>query len=247
VLKAWPTGSPTSLNLDAAVAHMATMRQRGVPVPELVERGRLAGHDYLAYEYLVGRWPRIVTSRVMDELVAVVDAERGAAAGMSDPDHWEAALETMLSQGDALFDIDPAVVAGHPVGAQLLREARTRLDRCDPADLVADDVVHADFAPENALVHEGRVSGIVDWERSRVGDAGLDLVGVLFDVDLGGKAVPATRRQLAKALRDRIAPGVLAVYTALYAVRYASWAIGSPMEDEVLALGLRLLDFHRRD
>lgn len=244
VLKAWPTGSHTALNLDVALAHMATMRRRGVPIPEVVERSRIAGHDYLVYELLPGRWPRTVTRRVISELVAVVDAEDGAAEGAAQGT-WHTALGTMLNQGDVLFDIDPAVVCAHPIGAQLLGEARTRLRRCDPNDLPGTDVVHADFAPENALVHKGHLSGIVDWERCRAGDAGLDLVGVLYDVDIGGKAAAATRRELAQALRARITPHVLALYTAVYAVRYASWAIGTPIEDEVLSLGLRLLEFHR--
>jgi Ser/Thr protein kinase RdoA (MazF antagonist) len=224
--------------------HMATMRQRGVPIPVVVERGWLAECDYLVYEYLPGRWPRTVTGQVMSELVAVVDTEGGAARPVGNAD-WHAALDTMLTLGDALFDTDPAVVAAHPVGARLLDVARTRLDRCDAAELPGTDVMHADFAPENVLVDKGHLSGIVDWERCRAGSAGLDLVGVLYDVEIGGKAAEAVRGQLAQALRERLAPPVLALYTAVYAVRYASWAIGTPMEDEVLALGLRLLDFHR--
>lgn len=246
VLKAWPTGSPTAGNLDVALGHMTTMRQRGVPIPDVVERGRLAGSDYLVYEFLPGRWPRTVTSRVMGELVAVVDAESGAG-GTAVQDDWHEALNAMLTKGGELFDIDPAVVAAHPVGAELLGEARTRLDRCDPADFPGTDVMHADFAPENALVHKGHLTGIVDWERCRAGDAGFDLVGVLFDVEIGGKAAASVRRELTRALRERIAPQVLALYTAVYAVRYASWAIGESMEDEVLALGRRLLDVHRAE
>lgn len=246
VLKAWPTGSPTSTNLDVALDHMATMRQRGVPIPDVRERGQLAGSDYLVYEFLQGRWPRRVTSRVMGELVAVVDAEAGAA-GLVGADDWHTALNTMLSKGDALFDIDPTVVEALPVGAQLLGEARTRLERCGPADLPGIDVMHADFAPENALVHKGHLTGIVDWERCRAGDAGFDLVGVLFDVEVGGKAAPTVRRELTEALRERMAPQVLALYIAVYAVRYASWAIGTSLEDEVLALGQRLLDDHRAE
>jgi Phosphotransferase enzyme family len=211
----------------------------------VVERGRLGGNDYLLHEYVAGRWPRTVTSQVMRQLVAVVDAERGAATSVGHQEHWLTSLTTMLNTGDALFDIDPAVVGDHPIGSRLLREARTRLDRCDPADLAGGDVVHGDFAPENVLVHQGLLTGIVDWEQCRVGDAGLDLVGVLFDVDLGRKAAATTRRELAQAMRDRVPPDVVALYIAVYAVRYASWAIGTPMEEQVLALGLGLLDFHR--
>jgi hypothetical protein len=246
VLKAWPTTSPTSGNLDLAVGHMAIMRQRGVPIAVIVERGQLAGCDYLAYEFLPGRWPRTVTSRVMGELVAVVDVEVGAA-GTTAQNGWYTALSAMLSNGDPMFDIDPSAVGAHPVGAQILGEARTRMKRCAPPDVRGTDVMHTDFAPENALVHNEHLTGIVDWERCRAGDAGFDLVGMLFDVEIGGKAAASVRLELADALRTRVAPDVLALYTAVYAVRYASWAIGTSLEDEVLALGQRLLDDHRAE
>jgi aminoglycoside phosphotransferase len=244
VLKAWPTDSPTARNLDVASAHMTTMRERGVPIPDVVERGRLADCDYLVYQYLPGRWPRTVSGQVMSELIEVVDAEVGAAGVVGRHD-WHAALGTMLNQGDALFDIDPATVAAHEAGARLLDEAHRRLALVDAADVPGADVLHGDFAPENALVHNGHLSGIVDWERCRTGDARLDLVGVLYDVEIGGKATATVRRRLHQALRDRMTTRVLDLYTAVYAVRYASWAIGTSMEGEVLALGLRLLDFSR--
>ncbi|HEV7215131.1 MAG TPA: aminoglycoside phosphotransferase family protein [Chloroflexota bacterium] len=143
--------------------------------------------------------------------------------------------------GDPLFDISPGVVAAHPVGCELREEARRRFLRCDPAHFSTGDVVHADFAPENTLADNGRLVGVVDWERCRVGDAGLDLVGMLFDIELGEKALPAVRRRLWSALVERVPPDVRALYVTIYAVRYASWAINSPMERAVMALATRQL------
>jgi uncharacterized protein YdhG (YjbR/CyaY superfamily)/aminoglycoside phosphotransferase len=239
VLKAWPFDAPTTANLPSALGRMETMRQRRVPIPEVLEHGELAGTYYLLYEYLPGRWPPRLSARLLDDMIAVVDAERGAGEAPA-PD-WQASLAGMVGTGDPLFDIAPAVVAAHPLGLALLAEARRRLERCDPDHFSTADVLHGDFAPENVLADHGRLVGVVDWERCRIGDAGLDLVGVLFDSDGGNKASPAVRRRLWSALIERVPPDVLALYVALYAVRYASWAINSPMEHDVLALGTRLV------
>jgi Ser/Thr protein kinase RdoA (MazF antagonist) len=239
VLKAWPAEAPTVANLPSALCRMDVMRGRGVPIPGLLEQGEVAGNHYLLYEYLPGRWPAKVGSGLLDEMISVVDTERGAA-GAPAPD-WQASLARMLGPGDPLFDISPAIVAAHPAGRELLGEARRRLQRCHPDRFAARDVVHADFAPENVLALRGRLAGVVDWERCRIGDASLDLVGVLFDIDAGEKAAPTVRRRLWRAVAERVPPDVLALYVAIYAVRYASWAINTPMERDILSLGTRLL------
>ncbi len=82
---------------------------------------------------------------------------------------------------------------------------------------------------------------MVDWERCRIGDARLDLVGLLFDADAGAKASLTVRRRLWCAMTERVPPDVLALYVAISAVRYASWAINGPQERDVLSLGTRLI------
>ena len=238
VLKAWPLTSPATAVLPAALERMQAMAARGVRVPAVLERGACGDYGYVLYEVLPGRWPARVSARLVDDLVAVVDAERGAA-GTSNP-RWSDELARMLDAGDPLFDIDPAAVAAHPAGRRLLDEARRRLDHADPAHLQTSDVVHADFAPENVLVEAGRLVGVVDWERCRIGDAGLDLVGAVVDVGLRRTSAVAARRLWAST-RARVPADALALYVGVYVVRYASWALGTSMEAEVLALADRLL------
>jgi Ser/Thr protein kinase RdoA (MazF antagonist) len=244
VLKAWPCDSAFGDHLPVAFRFMRAMRARGVPIPEPVEDGTLAGLRYVLYEHLPGRWPARVTGGLLDELLGVVDAERGAAPG--EGRDWGWLLRSMLF-GEAHrdvarpFEIELAVLESHRVGRALLREARTRLDVCVPALMHGGDVVHGDFAPENVLVCGRRLCGVVDWEQCRAGDAGFDLVGMLFDIELGPKAAPAAIASLHLALRERVPPPILAAYTAIYAARYASWAIGTSAEPEVLELGDRLV------
>jgi Ser/Thr protein kinase RdoA (MazF antagonist) len=239
VLKAWPEQSPTAANLQQALSLMAVMRARGVPIPKLIETGQLAGQRYAIYERLPGRWPARPSRALLRELSDVVARERKAAPSEADP--WPSTVRAMLyGEGDALFEISPPVLEAHPHGCRLLSQARARLDECDPSWLTGGDIMHGDFAPENVLVHEGRLSAIVDWEQCRPGDATLDLVGILFDLELGAKASPSIRAEFRDSLR-RAAPGpLLALYVAIFAARYASWAIGTELEAEVLALGERL-------
>lgn len=238
VLKAWPARSPIAMHLPMAFQRMQTMRAKGVTVPSVREHGELIGQCYVAYERLSGRWPARVTKGLLDELIGVVDIERGAAPGGGHD--WPQTLRSMLFEGDPLFSMMPAVLEAHPTGRVLLGEARARLQECDPALMTGGDIVHGDFAPENVLVSRGQLSGVVDWEQCRVGDARLDLLGLLCDMELGAKAHPAVSAKFRRTLPQRLPVPLLALYTAIYAVRYAGWALGTPMEQEVLGLIDRL-------
>ncbi|MFI5269684.1 MAG: hypothetical protein ACHQ7M_20090, partial [Chloroflexota bacterium] len=55
VLEAWPTAAPVTANLQPALRRMDATRRRGVPIPELLEHGKLADNHYLLYAYLPGR------------------------------------------------------------------------------------------------------------------------------------------------------------------------------------------------
>jgi aminoglycoside phosphotransferase len=242
VLKAWATPSLLSRHLPSALDRMARMRARGIPIPTVVENGHAAGCEYLLYEVLAGQWPARVTNGVLGGLLVCVDAERDAAGERVDQ---ASVVRRMLTDGDPLSDIDPAVVNTHPVGRRFLDEARTRLERCDPTELRGGDIVHGDFAPENLLVDGDRVTGVVDWERCRVGDAGFDMVGALYDMEIGEKAERQARRDFARALLDRVQAAPLDLCLAVYAVRYASWAIGTTMQDDVLRLAMRLVDYRQ--
>jgi hypothetical protein len=62
-------------------------------------------------------------------------------------------------------------------------------------------------------------------------DGRRSAIQYLFDIETGRKARPAVIRRLWTEIEDRIPSDVLALYVALYAVRYASWAIGTRRAD----------------
>lgn len=76
----------------------------------------------------------------------------------------------------------------------------------------ASAIVHWDFTPDNVLVHDGRVTGVIDWEGLRAGDPCFDLVTLAF-------YAPGTPR-----LDDYLFgldPGLRTVYQAHLCVRQA--------------------------
>jgi len=240
VLKAWRLGSAEDDGrLDDALELAATMRERGVPVPTVIERGRSGGCGYLVHEYLDGEWSDDLGPEAVADLLSVIEVARGAAPTPNA--NWAAELETMLCQGDNSFDMDPAALAASTAADTVLTEARRRLAACDTTLLRTSDIVHGDFAPENLLLRDGRVVGVVDWERARVGDAGLDLVGAIFDIEIGAKAPAPLRHGLWRTAQDRLPADALAAYVGVYAIRYLSWSVGTDMEEEVLDLAQRML------
>ncbi|GAA1256142.1 phosphotransferase [Oryzihumus leptocrescens] len=86
---------------------------------------------------------------------------------------WLAQLQSERVGGSAPLDLRPGCVeaAARVLGdrpaeqdrvLELLSSLRSRLRRYS----VARTVVHGDYWPGNLLVREGRVSGVVDWERA---------------------------------------------------------------------------------
>ena len=101
--------------------------------------------------------------------------------------------------------------------------SRELLSRCQEAVLRFVDrvpemeaIVHWDFTPDNVLVRDGRVSGVIDWEGVRAGDPAFDLVTLAF-------YAPDT-----PLLEDELSgldSGLRAVYQAHLCVRQAEWSL----------------------
>jgi aminoglycoside phosphotransferase (APT) family kinase protein len=101
----------------------------------------------------------------------------------------------------ALHGVDPAEAVAH--GAQdaasasserleILDAMRARVIPLLPASAQADGtelldriagvhttLVHGDLGPEHLRVHDGRVTGVIDWTDAHIGDPGLDLAWLL--------------------------------------------------------------------
>jgi aminoglycoside phosphotransferase (APT) family kinase protein len=101
----------------------------------------------------------------------------------------------------ALHAVDPAEAVAHGAGDALtaaadktrfLEEARARVlpllpsaaqaagaALLDRVEGVRTALIHADLGPEHLLVRDGRITGIIDWTDSEIGDPALDLSWLL--------------------------------------------------------------------
>ncbi|NUR95252.1 MAG: phosphotransferase [Kribbellaceae bacterium] len=232
VVKAWLTTREREQTLNTGLNCANIMADRSVPIPRLLERGIVGNYSYLLYEYVEGEWPARVDPNLADQMLALTELQRDAAP-RSDPDS-PAHVARMISDGDPSLDIHPERLRTHAQGQAILRATQAALDTCDPRHLRSKDVVHGDFAPENLLVNGGQISAVIDWEQSRTGDVAFDLAGMIYDIELGKKASPQVLASLYRAINSRVPPDAWQLYTGIYAIRYASWALTTDMETDVL-------------
>lgn len=231
VVKAWPTTPERERTLSTGLANARIMAE-SVPIPPLLERGVIGDSSYLIYACADGEWPPRVDDSLAAQLLEVTDRQRDAATEPN-PD-WPKVVAGMVFGGDPALDLRPDRLRGHPGGERVLRRAEAAVDACDPGLLRCTDIVHGDFAPENVLVSDGRITAVVDWEQSCTGDIGFDLAGMIYDIELGSKADPQVLAGLYRRIESRMPPDAWRLYTSVYAVRYAGWSIGTEMEAEVL-------------
>jgi aminoglycoside phosphotransferase (APT) family kinase protein len=81
--------------------------------------------------------------------------------------------EDVLDSVEACFGrLEAAVDEPVPLAVELFRWLRENV----PAAPARPSVVHGDVGPHNVLVDAGRLTAVLDWERSHVGDPAEDLV-----------------------------------------------------------------------
>jgi aminoglycoside phosphotransferase (APT) family kinase protein len=140
-----------------------------VPIPEPTEYG-------VRHRLLVGEPLEEATIELGQALGSFlralhdVDPVEAVARGAQDAE--SAAAERL----EILDKMRAQVVPLLPVSAQA--DGNELLDRI--AD-VHTALVHGDLGPEHLRVHEGRITGVIDWTDAHIGDPGLDLAWFLND------------------------------------------------------------------
>jgi aminoglycoside phosphotransferase (APT) family kinase protein len=143
-------------------------------------------------EVLAANWDG--GSRIAEDLVQhmatihAIDAEQAAGAAVvrdfdATVDHWQGVYEEHKLVPDPVVDEAYAWV---------------RSRRPDP---VAPSLVHGDYRIGNCLVDDGRISAILDWELSHVGDPRFDLGYMSLDYHAGKFTTPGS--SLLNAVADR--------------------------------------------
>jgi aminoglycoside phosphotransferase (APT) family kinase protein len=217
-----------------AAAVTARLRELGYPAPRYVR----VEPDWALQEELPGEplepW-RPLPGEIAAELLSLHEL------------HAEAFPASTTAAGSWRRVVASSVLSGARSYLRLatLREnsdrSRELLGRCQDAvrrfgDRVPElgAIVHWDFTPDNVLVRDGRVTGVIDWEGARSGDPRFDLVTLAY-------YAPGTPL-LERGLGDLDA-GVRAVYQAHLCVRQAEWSLrrhGAATGERMLAYALEV-------
>jgi aminoglycoside phosphotransferase (APT) family kinase protein len=148
-----------------------------IPRPYLYLEGAQPGslESWLVMSYLLGDSLRTVARMEPDQAAkrkivyrvgqTLAQLHQLTVPPLLQAERQESWLETMLKQARSHLEHAQAEAS-----AQLL----ARLERQRPP-AVSPRLIHGDFALDNVLIHDGAVSGIVDWAWGAVGDPRYDL------------------------------------------------------------------------
>jgi aminoglycoside phosphotransferase (APT) family kinase protein len=181
-------------------------------------------HFAVVQERLAGAPPERVDAGLVEEMLDLNRRMAGLLAGRADL----APVPLYLTGSGPGFCRHEPLAGYDRRTARLLATVRAIGAGRDTAD--GPDLVHLDFHPGNVLVHEGRISGLVDWDGAGRGDGRLDLVTLRFDL---ARRAPHLGTALAARLRATVPPGRLRAYSAHMALRLVDWSIRHHGPDEV--------------
>jgi aminoglycoside phosphotransferase (APT) family kinase protein len=196
-----------------AAAVTARLRELGYPAPRYVR----VEADWALQEELPGQplEPWVPLEEGLAAQLLELHALH-AAAGPEPGGSWRRVVRSSVLSGARSY-LRLATLRDHS------DRSRELLARCQEAvrcfgDRVPplDAIVHWDFTPDNVLVRDGRVTGVIDWEGVRAGDPRFDLVTLAF-------YAPGTA--LLDAAVSELDPGLRAVYQAHLCVRQAEWSL----------------------
>ena len=165
---------------------------KNVPVPRVVTLGRFDA----ANAFCVSEWTPGVTLEELDrsDVEAVVDdvrkvwsqiaeCEVASADGFGDFDadgaapalSWREVLQTTLEAGSADLS-EVARSTDLPDPGRVLGTYRELIEHCPEQRAL----IHGDFGSNNILIHEDRVTAVLDWDCAMVGDPLYDIANTRF-------------------------------------------------------------------
>jgi aminoglycoside phosphotransferase (APT) family kinase protein len=192
----------------------ARLRELGYPAPCYVQ----VEADWALQEELPGEplepWVPL-SDGVAAQLLSLLDLH-GEAFPVATPGSWRRLVAASVLSGARSY-LRLATLRDHSDRSrELLARCQEAVRRFGDRVPVADAIVHWDFTPDNVLVRDGRVTGVIDWEGVRAGDPAFDLVTLAFYAP----GTPVLEDSL-----GRLDPGVRAVYQAHLCIRQAEWSL----------------------
>jgi Ser/Thr protein kinase RdoA (MazF antagonist) len=242
VLK-WRPGTERLDQVRFARAATRQLRQRRYPAPAYRVIGTALGGTYWMQTALLGRPLAHQTQRLphlLPRLLALHELHVGQAPTQS-PDVWpDEVVRTVLVGGEG-YCRHEALREHSAATRTLLQTLQALVIRHRGALPMRQDIVHFDFQPMNVLVEGERISGVVDWDGARVGDAAFDLATLLYYTYEDDTQVRAELWTRGLAMTT---PGAFAIYLAHLILRQADWSLrlhDAPTAARYIARGQAIL------
>jgi aminoglycoside phosphotransferase (APT) family kinase protein len=197
----WATG--------AAMA--ARLRALGYPAPTYRGTGTTEQVTWTLQTVLPGRVPQMFTADHAAQLVGLA-CRHDVDSGMRRP--WDA--QARAASRRALTELGPLPERFDETLGAVLRET-------EGVALAQTTVVHGDFHHRNFLVHDGRVTGVFDWDIAGPGDWRFDLVCLAFACQMYPKTCDAEALAIViAAVREHCDAPTAAFLTACQTLRALS-------------------------
>jgi Phosphotransferase enzyme family len=198
------------------------LRVLGYPAPDYICTGSHDDDLYAIQELLMpGTLLRDspLTPVILNQLIALNRLQRGRAE--SGNDRWSADLRRSLIAGfDEYCRID--AMQQHSAGMAEMLKFLQRIVLQHQSDFCpTGDIVHWDFHSGNVLVENDRVTGVVDWDGLRFGDASFDLATLLFYL----YPLTEVRKPILDEALTHSSAGAMKIYLAHMIVRQLDWSI----------------------
>ncbi len=179
-VQAYTDRAAARVRLHAAEQLAEPLGAHGVPVPRVVAADLAAPVPWAAFDALPGE-PGYVAAGwdLSSDVFPGLARDMGRLLrGFHALDPADFALPRLWTDADALVDeargwlaaLEPHFLASDAAATRAVVDAVPLLLGDRPAV-----VCHGDFAPQNVLVLDGRISGLLDLEDARIGDPLLDV------------------------------------------------------------------------
>jgi hypothetical protein len=218
VLK-WAAGAHNVQWMEGARSVTDLLRSVGYPAPRFLYIGVLPEGVYSIQSVLPGLPMHSVTMTLLPRLFALNELQRGRA--ITDRKGWhQEVIKTVLFGGNG-YCLHTSMQQHSQVTADLLQKLQSLVVAYQDEPHRTGDIVHVDFQQSNILIHNGQISGVVDWDGCYAGDCTFDIATLLFY----SYDVPEVREQLWEYALARASIKLLAFYFAHLILRQVDWSL----------------------
>jgi hypothetical protein len=213
----WPDGRRSVLTEGRARTGPLVDRARaaGVPTARQEMAAHVDGVRVIVQQRLPGTPPATLDARLITQMLQVNDRLTGLLAGDADP----RPVPLYLTSGGPGFCLHEPLASFDRRTARLLDWVHEV--GAEGSAMIGDDLVHLDFQPGNVLVHDGRLTGVVDWDGATRGDRHFDLATLRFYLTA---RAPALLGPVGERLAG-LSPHRRRAYWAHLSLRQVDWSI----------------------